>query len=251
VLRKLCLPFSPYRQRPDITLHGREASRTAIPAQGPSDALTEVRRVSRPESGPVSYQITIPSERFAGAQRASEAIAETVQRTAENWTDPVAKSAGSASSMRIPDSRDFRHGSSEHAGRLTPTENFAACSRTSDKSLCCFSNLMNAHQFQRTPSTQARAAPLARDSSGRVRRNVDTPGLNGAQIPTGPESASQGPLRTVTKGQCLFTRPGFVQAGERREAGFDRVWHRHRVNDGVECLQAVAGVDDHRLLLRV
>ena len=28
--RKLCLPFSPYRQRPDITLHGREATRSAI-----------------------------------------------------------------------------------------------------------------------------------------------------------------------------------------------------------------------------
>jgi len=30
VLRKLCLPFSPYRQRPDITLHAREAKRAVI-----------------------------------------------------------------------------------------------------------------------------------------------------------------------------------------------------------------------------
>jgi len=33
VLSKLGLPFSPYRQRPDITLHGPGASRTAIPLQ--------------------------------------------------------------------------------------------------------------------------------------------------------------------------------------------------------------------------
>ena len=59
MLRKLCLPFSPYRQRPDITLHGHGASRTEIPAQGPSRTLAEVRRICRPESGPVSYQITI------------------------------------------------------------------------------------------------------------------------------------------------------------------------------------------------
>jgi len=30
---KLCLPFSPYRQRPDNTLHGHGASRTAIPSE--------------------------------------------------------------------------------------------------------------------------------------------------------------------------------------------------------------------------
>ena len=31
MLSKLCLPFSPYRQRPDITLHGLQTPRTAIP----------------------------------------------------------------------------------------------------------------------------------------------------------------------------------------------------------------------------
>src|ERR1022692_1956508 len=39
LLRKLCLPFSPYRQRPDITLHGHDPPRTAIPVQVPSGVV--------------------------------------------------------------------------------------------------------------------------------------------------------------------------------------------------------------------
>ena len=42
MLRKLCLPFSPYRQRPDITLHGREAVRTVIRTKIRPTSLTTI-----------------------------------------------------------------------------------------------------------------------------------------------------------------------------------------------------------------
>lgn len=43
MLGKLCLPFSPYRQRPDITLHGRDPLRTVIPSQGRDGMSAQVR----------------------------------------------------------------------------------------------------------------------------------------------------------------------------------------------------------------
>ena len=55
MLRKLCLPFSPYRQRPDITLHAREAKRDVIrskvparsPAGRPDSGADEAARICR------------------------------------------------------------------------------------------------------------------------------------------------------------------------------------------------------------
>ena len=58
MLRKLCLPFSPYRQRPDITIHGPGVPRTAIPAQRPSGMLPQVRRGKQAATSPVSGELT-------------------------------------------------------------------------------------------------------------------------------------------------------------------------------------------------
>ena len=126
MLRKLCLPFSPYRQRPDITLHGHGASRTVIPAQGPSGTLAEVRRISRPESGPVSYQITIrdrdlrraavlatPSKRLRRPPPSTGRICQPSR---------LGRYSGCESAIRV----GFGHGSSEHAARPTQMADFAA-----------------------------------------------------------------------------------------------------------------------------
>jgi len=58
VLRKLCLPFSPYRQRPDITIHGPGVPRTVIPVQHPASMSSQVRCGRRTVTSPVSGELT-------------------------------------------------------------------------------------------------------------------------------------------------------------------------------------------------
>ena len=155
MLRKLCLPFSPYRQRPDITIHGPGVPRTGIPAHLPSGVLPQVRRGRQAATNPVSGELTgCPGDFEHPAVRSGSRLAETspgCYRTHAPDKLPSARSSHESPIRLIP----CLTSPGTTVARPAAVD-FDSVRRTFTKSLGCFGVIVNLYQFRHQPAARSR-----------------------------------------------------------------------------------------------
>src|SRR5215469_8045896 len=143
VLRKLCLPFSPYRQRPDITLHGPEAKRTVIETLIPATSSVGAGVALWPLASNFMPEIDSHLSYFSATDRCHAERPANVATTGRRgpglvWAPPALQSPASAIwTLQHPSARRPRQGDRRSTAEQRPSScqvhalaNFCRCVQT-------------------------------------------------------------------------------------------------------------------------